>query len=93
LEYGLLATRQSIVLAFAAAATAFIAFALSFPNTITMALFASLASFLAAFLSLIAFAIDLALYAYVRSTMVKLGTPVTTTPGRGPCASRFPRLH
>ncbi|KAJ7583794.1 actin cortical patch SUR7/pH-response regulator pali [Mycena floridula] len=50
----------------------FIAFALSFSTHITITLAASLMSFFAALLTLIAFAIDIALYAYVHHKMGEL---------------------
>ncbi|KIP05684.1 hypothetical protein PHLGIDRAFT_107867 [Phlebiopsis gigantea 11061_1 CR5-6] len=51
---------------------AFVAFVLSLSTQITVALLAALASFLAALLTLIAFAIDIALYVYVKHQMRKL---------------------
>lgn len=49
-----------------AAAVTFIALLMSFSTHVTVTLVASLTSFLAAFLTLIAFAIDIALYAFVK---------------------------
>jgi len=49
-----------------------IAFLLSLSTHVTFTLLASLTSFLAALLTLIAFAIDIALYAYVKHQMGKL---------------------
>ncbi|GJE95569.1 SUR7/PalI family protein [Phanerochaete sordida] len=55
-----------------AAGMTFVAFLLSLSTHITVALLASLASFLAALLTLIAFAIDIALYVFVKHQMGKL---------------------
>ena len=49
-----------------------IALLLSLSTHITMTLLASLTSFLAALLTLIAFAIDIALYVFVKHEMAKL---------------------
>ena len=49
-----------------------VAFLLSLSAHVTLTLLASLASFLAALLTLIAFAIDIALYAFVKHQMGKL---------------------
>ncbi|KIJ61260.1 hypothetical protein HYDPIDRAFT_116273 [Hydnomerulius pinastri MD-312] len=56
-----------------AAAVTFVALLLSLSQHITVTLFASLTSFLAALLTLIAFAIDIALFAYVKNEMGNLG--------------------
>ncbi|KAF8642922.1 hypothetical protein AX16_009310 [Volvariella volvacea WC 439] len=55
-----------------ATAVTFIALLLSFSSNLTVTLFASLASFLAAFLTLLAFACDIALFAYVKHQVGKL---------------------
>lgn len=55
-----------------ACAMTFIAFLLSLSTHVTVILLASLASFLAALLTLIAFAIDIALYVFVKNRMAKL---------------------
>ena len=70
-----------------AAAVTFIAFLLSFSHHITVTLIASLFSFLAAFLTLIAFAIDIALYVFVKHQMGKLTGVIehtNTAPGAPP---------
>ncbi|KAK0189854.1 hypothetical protein F5146DRAFT_1139349 [Armillaria mellea] len=54
------------------AAVTFIAFLMSFSQHITVTLFASLMSFLAAFLTLVAFACDIALLAYLKHQVNKL---------------------
>lgn len=62
----------------------FIALLLSFSTHVTMTLLSSLISFLAALLTLIAFAIDIALYAYVKHQMKKLdGVIANTNTGPG----------
>jgi len=57
----------------------FIALLLSFSTHITFTLFASLISFLAAVLTVVAFAIDIALYAFVKHQMHKLDGVNTNT--------------
>ncbi|KAJ3513696.1 hypothetical protein NLJ89_g2810 [Agrocybe chaxingu] len=66
-----------------AAAATFVALLLSLSTHITVTLLASLVSFLAALITLIAFAIDIALYALVRNEMKKLeiGANTNTAPG------------
>jgi len=67
-----------------ATAVAFVALLLSFSSHITVTLLASIVSFLAALLTLIAFAIDIALYAFVKHEMRKLvgvGPNTLTGPG------------
>ncbi|EPQ55637.1 pali-domain-containing protein [Gloeophyllum trabeum ATCC 11539] len=60
----------------------FIALALSFSSHVTATLLASIVSFFAALLTLIAFAIDIALYAYVHHELSKFnGVNVNTGPG------------
>jgi len=54
----------------------FAAFAMSFSSHLTVTLLASITSFLAAFITLLAFAVDIALYAYVKHQVKKL--PNTT---------------
>ncbi|KAL4061678.1 actin cortical patch SUR7/pH-response regulator pali [Scleroderma yunnanense] len=56
-----------------AAGVSFIALLLALSQHITMTLFASLVSFIAALLTFIAFIIDIALYAYVKNQMENLG--------------------
>jgi len=68
--------RASHVPSLSAAVVSFIALLLSFSTHITVTLLASLASFLAATLTLIAFAIDIALFAYVKR---KVGTLNSST--------------
>lgn len=63
-----------------------IAFLLSLSTHVTFTLLASLVSFLAALLTLIAFAIDIALYAFVKHQMGKL-TGVIQHTNTGPGAS------
>ncbi|KAG5643121.1 hypothetical protein DXG03_001547 [Asterophora parasitica] len=61
-----------------------IAFALSFSQHATVTLITSLTSFLAAFLTLIAFAIDIALFAYLKHQVNKLpNVNAKTSPGAG----------
>jgi hypothetical protein len=55
-----------------ATAIAFVAFCLAFSTHATLTLLASLVSFFAAFMTLIAFSIDIALYAYVNHEMAQL---------------------
>ena len=74
----------------AAAGLTLVAFVLSLSSQVTLTLLASLASFLAALLTLIAFAIDIALYAFVKSQMGKL-TGVIEHTRTGPGAS--PLVH
>jgi len=57
----------------------FIAFAMSFSQHLTVTLLASLVSFLAALLTLIAFAIDIALFAYLKHQVNKLSDVHATT--------------
>jgi len=66
-----------------AAAVTFVALLLSFSQHITVTLVASLMSFLAAILTLIAFAIDIALFVYVRHEFDKFldGSKTKTGPG------------
>ncbi|KAH7911876.1 actin cortical patch SUR7/pH-response regulator pali [Hygrophoropsis aurantiaca] len=59
----------------------FIALLLSFSQHVTVTLAASLVSFLAAVLTLIAFAIDIALYAYTKDQMNKLNVGASTITG------------
>ncbi|KAH7925007.1 pali-domain-containing protein [Leucogyrophana mollusca] len=61
----------------------FIALLLSFSQHITVTLAASLVSFLAAVITLIAFAIDIALYAYTKDQMNKLNIGASTITGPG----------
>ncbi|KAH7882204.1 hypothetical protein F5I97DRAFT_437213 [Phlebopus sp. FC_14] len=61
----------------------FIALLLSLSQHITVTLFASLVSFLAALLTLIAFVIDIALFAYVKNQMGNLGFGSDTITGPG----------
>ncbi|CAE6461635.1 unnamed protein product [Rhizoctonia solani] len=66
------------------AAIIFIALLLSLSQHLTVTLFASLASFLAAFFVLIAFLCDIALFAYLRRRASKLDNVVASTrPGPG----------
>lgn len=66
-----------------ACGVAFIALLLSLSTHITVTLLASIASFLAAIITLIAFAIDIALYAYVKHEMKKLNAGDNTLTGPG----------
>lgn len=66
-----------------AAGVSFIAFLLSMSQHITITLVASLVSFLAALLTLIAFAINIALYAYLKHEMGTLNISETTQTGPG----------
>jgi hypothetical protein len=68
----------------------FIALLFSFSTHLTVSLIASLLAFLAATLTLIAFAIDIALYAYVKHQMKKLpGVDDLTLTGPGQFARSF----
>jgi len=60
-----------------------IAWLLSFSEHVTVTLIASLISFLAALLTLIAFAIDIALFAYLKHQMGNLDVSEGTYPGVG----------
>ena len=62
-----------------AAAVSFIALLLSFSTHITATLLASLASFLAATITLIAFAVDIALFAFVKHRVGTLSNSTFTT--------------
>jgi len=62
-----------------AAIISFVALLLSFSTHITVTLFASLVSFLAAVLALIAFAVDIALFAYVKHQVGTLNNSTFTT--------------
>lgn len=66
-----------------ATAVIFVAFLLSFSTHVTVTLVSSLMSFLAATLTLIAFAIDIALYAFLKHQVEKLnvGGSANTSPG------------
>ncbi|KAH0833944.1 pali-domain-containing protein [Lanmaoa asiatica] len=66
-----------------ACGVSFIALLFSFSQHITFTLVASLVSFLAAILTLIAFAIDIALYAYFKNQMGNLGFGGNTITGPG----------
>ncbi|KAG1866050.1 pali-domain-containing protein [Suillus subluteus] len=66
-----------------ACCVAFIALLLSISQHITITLVASLVSFLAALLTLIAFAINIALFAYVKHELGTLNTSETTITGPG----------
>ncbi|KAF9228114.1 pali-domain-containing protein [Gyrodon lividus] len=66
-----------------ACAVTFVALLLSFSQHITVTLIASLVSFLAALITLIAFAIDIALYAYFKNEMGNLGFGSQTITGPG----------
>lgn len=66
-----------------AAVVTFIAFLMSFSQHVTITLFASLMSFLAAMLTLIAFACDIALYAFLKHQVDKL-TDLDPTTKTGP---------
>ncbi|KAF8811895.1 pali-domain-containing protein [Phlegmacium glaucopus] len=66
-----------------ATAATLVAFFLSLSTHITVTLIASLVSFLAALLTLIAFAIDIALFALVNHEMDRLGAGTTTKTGPG----------
>lgn len=66
-----------------ATAVAFVALVMSFSQHITITLAASLMSFLAALLTLIAFAIDIALYAYLKHEMSNLTNNESTITGPG----------
>ncbi|KAK7677146.1 hypothetical protein QCA50_019855 [Cerrena zonata] len=62
-----------------AAGVTFIALMLSFSTHVTMTLLASLIAFLASLLTLIAFAIDIALFVYVKHQMKKLDGVIANT--------------
>ncbi|KAG8808826.1 hypothetical protein FRC17_003754 [Serendipita sp. 399] len=64
-----------------AAFVTLIAWVLCFSDKLKMALFASLLSFLAAFLTLLAFAIDIALYVHVKNVIDKIDVGAKTSPG------------
>ncbi|KAI0742486.1 hypothetical protein C8Q80DRAFT_1109547 [Daedaleopsis nitida] len=66
-----------------AAGVTLVAFALSLSSHVTMTLLASLTSFLAALLTLIAFAVDIALYAFVKHESGKL-SGVSSNTDTGP---------
>lgn len=66
-----------------ATAVTLVAFFFSFSTHITVTLIASLLSFLAALLTLIAFAIDIAFFALVQHEVKELGIETTTKPGPG----------
>jgi len=66
-----------------ATSVAFLAFIFSFSTHLTMTLIASLLSFLAATLTLIAFAIDIALYGLVKAELRDFNVAVTTTTAPG----------
>ncbi|KAF9018672.1 pali-domain-containing protein [Hymenopellis radicata] len=67
-----------------ATAVTFIALCMSFSQHVTVTLLASITSFFAALLTLIAFAIDIALFAYLKHQVNKLnGLSPNTKPGPG----------
>ena len=66
-----------------AAIVSLAALAASFSTHVTVTLVASVLSFLAAFLALLAFVIDIALYAYTKDQMSKLGVPESTITAPG----------
>jgi len=67
-----------------ATAVTFVAFLMSFSTHLTITLLASLTSFLAAVITLIAFAVDIALFAYVKHQVAKLpNVKVETSAGAG----------
>ncbi|EIW76851.1 pali-domain-containing protein [Coniophora puteana RWD-64-598 SS2] len=66
-----------------AAVVSFIALLFSFSTHVTVTLVASVLSFLAALLALLAFIIDIALYAWVKHEMGNLGVPESTITGPG----------
>lgn len=66
-----------------ACCVAFIALLLSFSQHITITLVASLVSFLAALITLVAFAINIALFAYVKHELGTLNISETTITGPG----------
>src|ERR1700733_13923712 len=75
---------QAHIFFHAAAVVTFVALLLSLSQHAAVTLFASLTSFLAAFLTLIAFACDIALFAYLKQQAGKLpGVVAHTTPGAG----------
>jgi hypothetical protein len=62
----------------------FVALGMSISQNATITLFASLTSFLAAFMTLIAFACDIALFVYLKQQVNKLhGVVAKTTPSAG----------
>ena len=73
----------SLTLLDIACGVSFIALLLGLSQHITVTLFASLISFLAATLTLISFAIDIALYAYFKNQMGDLGFGGKTITGPG----------
>ncbi|THH04830.1 hypothetical protein EW145_g5233 [Phellinidium pouzarii] len=66
-----------------AAAVTFLAFLFSFSQHVTLTLVSSLLSFLAAILTLIAFLVDIALFAFVKHEMGKLNIGAHTITGPG----------
>ncbi|KAF8153975.1 SUR7/PalI family-domain-containing protein [Crassisporium funariophilum] len=66
-----------------ATAATLVAFLLGLSTHLTVTLIASLVSFLAALLTLIAFAIDIALFVLVKNEMKKFGNGVNTNTGAG----------
>lgn len=67
-----------------ATAVTFVALGMSISQNATITLFASLTSFLAAFMTLIAFACDIALFVYLKQQVNKLhGVVAKTTPSAG----------
>jgi len=67
-----------------ATAVTFVALGMSISQSATVALFASLTSFLAAFLTLVAFACDIALFVYLKQQVNKVhGVTAKTTPSAG----------
>lgn len=82
-SYGLPA--NPLIFYLPATGATFIALLLAIPQNITATLIASLASFFAAFLTLIAFAIDIALFAYVKhkvGTLPDVQGKTTTSAGK-----------
>ncbi|TCD67394.1 hypothetical protein EIP91_012429 [Steccherinum ochraceum] len=74
-----------------AAAVTFVAFLLSLSNHVTFTLLSSLVSFLAALLTLIAFAIDIALFARIKHQahlLAPIPTTTDTAPGCTVCFGR-----
>ena len=68
-----------------------IAFLLSLSSHVTLTLLASLTSFLAALLTLIAFAVDIALFVFVKHQMGKLdGVSARTITARRTASTRPP---
>ncbi|KAH7103674.1 hypothetical protein BKA62DRAFT_696139 [Auriculariales sp. MPI-PUGE-AT-0066] len=74
---------RGLVITPIATAVAAVAFLLSFSTHLTVTLVASLTSFLAATLMMIAFICDIALYAWVKAKMNNLGVEVDTKTGAG----------